>query len=162
MAHKYNGEYFHNSWCRHPRPNRPFGHCLIPAKCCPVTLNLAWCLVFKDRDMLVGGTIKVKVWVGILKGPRKRVLCSLMKARELPRGTHLPWVPTMCTALLYKLWGRRWEWTPPGRKPQSSTKQTPIYKFCCEIWTAQGNLRKVKVLVEKETETKPKKEKRNR
>ena len=93
MAHKYIGEYFHNSWCRHPRPNRPFGHCLIPAKCCPVTLNLAWCLVFKERDMLVGETIKVKVRVGILKGPRKRFLCSLVKARELPRGTHFPWSP---------------------------------------------------------------------
>ena len=68
-----------------------------------MTLNLAWCLVFKERDMLVGETIKVKVRVGILKGPRKRFLCSLMKARELPRGTHLPGVPTMCTALLYKL-----------------------------------------------------------
>ena len=57
----------------------------------------------KDKDVLMGEIRKVKVWVGILKGPRKRVLCSLMKARELPRGTHLPGVPTMCTALLYKL-----------------------------------------------------------
>ena len=105
MAQIYIGTYIHNGWCRHPRPNRPFGHCLIPAINCPVTLNLAWCLVFEEKDIVMGEIRKVKVWVGILKGPRKRVLCSLMKARELPRGTHLPGFPTMCTALLYKLWG---------------------------------------------------------
>ena len=128
MAHKYISKYLHNNWCRHPRPNRPFGHCLIPPIYCPVTLYLAWCLVLEEKDKVMGEIRKVKVWVGILKGPRKRVLCSLMKARELPSGTHLPWVPTMCTALLYKLWGRRWKWTPPERKPNCSTKQTNKHK----------------------------------
>ena len=57
----------------------------------------------EEKDIVMGEIRNVKVWVGIPKGPRKRVLCSLTKARELPRGTHLPGFPTMCTALLYKL-----------------------------------------------------------
>ena len=56
-----------------------------------LTLLGAW---FLKREICWWGvTIKVKVWVGILKGPRKRFLCSLVKARELPRGTHFPWSP---------------------------------------------------------------------
>ena len=51
----------------------------------------------------------------------------LVIARELPRGTHLPWFPTMCTAWLYTLRGARWEWIPPGRKPYALAKRHPKY-----------------------------------
>ena len=44
-----------NDWCRHPRPNRPFGHCLIPAIYCPVTVDIFWCLVLKTKRDIVGG-----------------------------------------------------------------------------------------------------------
>ena len=51
--------------------------------------------------------------------PRKTIgLCCLTIARELPRGTHLPWVPTFCTDKLYKMWGGKVRELPLGESTQ--------------------------------------------
>ena len=69
--------------------------------------------------------------------PRKTIgLCCLTIARELPRGTHLPWVPTLCTDKLYKMWGGKVRVNPTWVKTLGFHQTAHIYKFCCENWTA--------------------------
>ena len=82
--------------------------------------------------------INSQIWVaGIMKGPGKPGLCCLIIARELPRGTHLPWVPTLCTDKLYKMWGGKVRVNPTWVKTLGfhQTAQQ-IYKFGCENRTA--------------------------
>jgi len=82
------------------------------------------------------GELKKDFWVGILKGPRKLVLCCLIIARELPRGTHLPWIPTLCTDELYKMGGEKVRVNPTWVKTPGFHQTAHIYKLSCENWTA--------------------------
>ena len=118
--------------CRRLRPGRPLGHCFNHSKIPSCDTLIARCLGFKFEIYREGwGDRKweYKMLDGILKGPGKLVLCCLMIARELPRGTHLPWFPTLCTDKLYKMWGGKWEWIPPGWRPWAFAKQHTYINF---------------------------------
>ena len=59
--------------------------------------------------------------------PRKTIgLCCLTIARELPRGTHLPWVPTLCTENCTKCEGESESESHLGENPGLSPNSTHI------------------------------------
>ena len=75
------------------------------------------CLVLKTKRDIVGGEKRESLgWNS--EWPGKQVSWCLMIAGV-----------ESCPAELYKLWGRKWEWTPPGRKPWAFTKQHPYTNF---------------------------------
>ena len=75
------------------------------------------CLVLKTKRDIVGGEKRESLgWNSEWSG--KQVSWCLMIAGV-----------ESCPAELYKLWGRKWEWTPPGRKPWAFTKQHPYTNF---------------------------------
>ena len=83
-------------------------------------------------------------------------LCCLTIARELPRGTHLPWVPTLCTDKLYKMWGGKVRVNPTWVKTLGFHQTAHIYKFCCENRTAHLEICKRKWELEWKNTTKAK------
>ena len=138
----------YDSWCRHPRPNRPFGHCLIPAKCCPVTLNLAWCLVFKERDMLVGGDNKSESLGWNSERPQKTIFVQLDESQRVAQGHSLPLESPQCAQEnCTNCEGENESGPHLGENPSLPPNKHPYM-----------NSRKVKVLVEKETKTKLKRQ----
>ena len=94
-------------WCRRLRPGRPLDHCLNQSKIPSCDTLVARCLavkvkIYEERGEIESESIKKIGWNS--ERPRKTSgLCCLIIARELPRGTHLPWVPTLCTDKLYKM-----------------------------------------------------------